>query len=138
MNIIRGVDGCQGGWLSLSVGRNGKIPVAQVFPDAKSLLESGPGAINAIDIPIGLSADKPRQCDVDARLLLGSRRSSVFPAPVRCSVEAASYELACAASELFENTDILSRARAEYEYRLAGDEYICPIPGDAEPYIIEE
>ena len=100
MEIIRGVDGCQGGWLCLSLHVNGGKPVAQVFPDAKSLLESGAGAITAIDIPIGLpSDDESRQCDIEARRILGPRRSSVFPAPVRCAVEAASYDLACTASE---------------------------------------
>ena len=99
MTIIRGVDGRQGGSLCLSLNVKGGKPVAQLFPDAKSLFESAAGAITAIDIPIGLPADKPRRCDIDARSLLGSRRSSVFPAPDRCAVEAASYDLACAASE---------------------------------------
>ncbi|MGA2404088.1 MAG: DUF429 domain-containing protein [Syntrophobacteraceae bacterium] len=99
MGIIRGVDGCQGGWLCLTANVNGGKPVAQIFPDAKSLLESAVGAITAIDIPIGLPSDKPRQCDIKARSLLGSRRSSVFPAPVRGAVKAPSYDLACAASE---------------------------------------
>ncbi len=99
MDIIRGVDGCEGGWLCLAGNVNGGKPVAQVFPDAKSLLEATAGAITAIDIPIGLPSDKPRQCDITARSLLGSRRSSVFPAPVRGTIEAASYDLACAASE---------------------------------------
>ena len=99
MTIVRGVDGCKGGWLCLSLDVNAEKPAAQIFPDAKSLLESDPGAITAIDIPIGLPSDKPRQCDIEARRLLGPRRSSVFPAPVRSAVEAASYDLACAASE---------------------------------------
>ena len=99
VTIIRGVDGCQGGWLCLSANGNGKKPVAQVFSDAKSLLESATGAITAIDIPIGLPTDKPRQCDIEARRRLGPRKSSVFPAPVRSAVEAASYDLACTASE---------------------------------------
>ena len=37
----------------------------------------------AIDIPIGLADRDPRSCDVAARRVLGPRRSSVFPAPVR-------------------------------------------------------
>jgi predicted RNase H-like nuclease len=97
--IIRGVDGCKGGWLCLSVNVNGGKLAAQVFPDAKSLLESGAGAITAIDIPIGLPSDNSRQCDIEARRILGPRRSSVFPAPVRCAVEAATYDLACNTSE---------------------------------------
>jgi len=99
VTIICGVDGCEGGWLCLTANLDGGKPVAQVFPDAKSLLESGEGSVTAIDIPIGLPTDKPRQCDIEARRLLGPRRSSVFPAPVRRAVEAASYDLACTASK---------------------------------------
>lgn len=99
MTIICGVDGCKGGWLCLSVNGNGSKPMAQVFPDAKSFLEFSTGAITAIDIPIGLPSNKPRQCDIEARYILGRRRSSVFPAPVRSAVEADSYGRACAASE---------------------------------------
>ena len=49
----------------------------------------------AIDIPIGLADREPRSCDVAARRLLGPRRSSIFPAPVRAVLEAASYAEAC-------------------------------------------
>jgi predicted RNase H-like nuclease len=37
--------------------------------------------------------------DAKARALLGSLKSSVFPAPVRAALDAASYEAACVASE---------------------------------------
>jgi predicted RNase H-like nuclease len=52
----------------------------------------------AIDIPIGLADREPRSCDVAARRLLGPRRSSIFPAPVRAVLEAASYAEACTLS----------------------------------------
>jgi aminobenzoyl-glutamate utilization protein B len=44
--------------------------------------------------------------------------------------------LACAASELYADTSIIEAAKAEFKSRLAGDEYVCPIPEDAVPYII--
>jgi len=37
----------------------------------------------AVDVPIGLLGRGARDCDVEARRLLGVRRSSVFPAPIR-------------------------------------------------------
>ena len=41
-------------------------------------------AVFSIDIPIGLTDSGPRQCDIQARRLLGARRgTSVFPAPIR-------------------------------------------------------
>ena len=47
-----------------------------------------------IDIPIGL-LDGPRPCDVQARALLGPRRSSVFPAPSRRLLRARRYAGQC-------------------------------------------
>ncbi len=46
----------------------------------------------AVDIPIGLPDAGPRCCDREARRRLGSRRSSVFPAPIRPAVRAGSRE----------------------------------------------
>jgi aminobenzoyl-glutamate utilization protein B len=45
--------------------------------------------------------------------------------------------LACAARDLFEDPSIIERAGAELKERLDGEEYMCPIPPDAPPYIIE-
>ena len=54
------------------------------------------GALVAIDVPIGLSEDGPRACDVSARRLLGApRASSVFPAPGRAALGSRTYEEAC-------------------------------------------
>lgn len=99
MGIIRGVDGCAGGWLSISVDLAGGRPVPDVLPsDARALLSQN-SSVTAIDIPIGLPAAGARRCDEEARRLLGVRKSSVFPAPVRAVLSADSYESACAASE---------------------------------------
>jgi predicted RNase H-like nuclease len=61
-------------------------------------LASGRMVAAGIDIPIGLTASGPRSCDLEARRLLGPRRSSVFPAPAREVLRAWSYEEACAIS----------------------------------------
>jgi predicted RNase H-like nuclease len=47
-----------------------------------------------VDIPIGLpNVDQtPRICDVEARKMLGIRRSSVFPAPIREILYSKNYE----------------------------------------------
>jgi len=50
-----------------------------------------------LDIPIGLPDSGPRLCDLEARRRLGfPRGSSVFPAPIRCLLQAATYGEACA------------------------------------------
>ena len=49
-----------------------------------------------VDIPIGLpETGAERACDLMARRLLGPRKSSVFPVPVRQAVHAPTYQEAC-------------------------------------------
>ncbi len=49
----------------------------------------------AIDMPIGLLDTHPRPADVAARVGLGPRKSSVFPTPLRVTLEAETYAEAC-------------------------------------------
>jgi predicted RNase H-like nuclease len=49
----------------------------------------GPEVV-AVDVPIGLPERGSRDCDVEARRLLGVRSSSVFPAPIRAMLAAGS------------------------------------------------
>ena len=85
MAIIAGVDGCREGWICITKNLATGIIGSGVYAHAKSLFCQDPlPDIIAIDIPIGLTEKDPRQCDKEARKLLGSaRRSSVFPAPIR-------------------------------------------------------
>ena len=46
--------------------------------------------------------------------------------------------LACAAADIFSDPSVAGRAQEELKARLGTEEYTCPIPDDAEPYIIEE
>jgi predicted RNase H-like nuclease len=59
------------------------ISVVGSFLELAARVRRGELAAVAIDIPIGLPERGGRACDVEARALLGPRRSSVFPAPVR-------------------------------------------------------
>jgi predicted RNase H-like nuclease len=77
-----------------------RLELIEDLGDILRRIEAGTLAAVAIDIPIGLAASAPRRCDVEARHLLGARRSSVFPAPARSVLGAASYEEACARSAL--------------------------------------
>jgi predicted RNase H-like nuclease len=94
---VVGGDGCTEGWLFI-VEADGQLD-AGVAPDLQSLLSGvTDDAIVAIDVPIGLPDSGPRSCDLEARRLLGvPRGSSVFPAPVRACLGAATYSDACAA-----------------------------------------
>ncbi len=93
---VIGIDGCRGGWLV--VQRAGPTIDAELVTDLAPLFDqvrSGAVAALAIDMPIGLLDRQPRTCDVEARKLLGPRRSSVFPAPIRVTLGAEDYDDAC-------------------------------------------
>jgi predicted RNase H-like nuclease len=100
MPFIAGVDGCKSGWLNLPLDTVTRDITAQVFSTASDLFSQTRRLdIVTIDIPIGLSDGPPRMCDLVARQLLGPRASSVFPAPVRQALPAATYLEACDLSE---------------------------------------
>lgn len=95
-NFIAGADGCHAGWVVVREGvSDGRLSwdvsrtLSDVFQGADAL------DVLALDIPIGLPAAGPRACDVEARSLLGpGRASSVFPAPIRPILAAASHSKA--------------------------------------------
>ena len=82
------MDGCRGGWVVAS-------------PDGLRIVPAFAGIVAErfdlalFDIPIGLPQSGPRACDVEARRLIGPRRSSVFPAPPRRLLSAARYAGQC-------------------------------------------
>ncbi len=83
-----GVDGCRSGWVVASAAG---VRVVRTFAELIELRFE----LVLIDIPIGLLDEGPRACDVEARKLLGPRRSSVFPAPSRRLLRARSYRGQC-------------------------------------------
>ena len=97
---VAGADACRGGWCVVTLPTEGDATVEVLDRFAKVATRQAKGRVGAIgvDIPIGLSDGPPRKCDVVARALLGGRRSSVFPAPVRPVLGARSYEAALARS----------------------------------------
>lgn len=95
MSVV-GVDGCRGGWIA--VERTDTELDAYFSADLRSLVERvrrAEVAALAIDMPIGLLNRQPRVCDTEARRILGPRRSSVFPTPVRATLKATDYRHAC-------------------------------------------
>ena len=95
-----GVDGCPAGWCAVLVDMNGiEAPRVDIYEDFQSLLEAGAQVI-AVDMPIGFE-DQPgpagmRACEREARTLLGPRRSSIFPSPLRPALIAEDYAQALA------------------------------------------
>lgn len=106
---LLGVDGCRAGWVVATsdlVDAGGPplsmptFSIARTFADLLSAL-AGVRALVAVDMPIGLASGAPhddarRRVDGAARAFLGRRRaSSVFSAPCRPTLGAATYREAC-------------------------------------------
>src|SRR5215213_467192 len=99
---VLGVDG----WRSVWVGAllDGRSVTLLVLPNAPAVLAVPDVEVIGIDMPIGLSDDGVRACDLEARRRMSRAGASgtVFPAPVRPVLAAQSYaqarRLAVAAS----------------------------------------
>jgi predicted RNase H-like nuclease len=74
-----GVDAARGGWIAVALedGRFADAALERRFP---GILERFPhAAVVGVDIPIGLpEPGARRRADVEARRVVGARRSSVF------------------------------------------------------------
>ena len=90
---VLGVDGWRGRWVGALL--DGRRVTLLDLTDATAVLAVPDVAVVAIDMPIGLSEDGVRACDVEARRRLGRAGSSVFPAPLRQVLGATDYLDAC-------------------------------------------
>ncbi len=103
MNRIAGVDGCGWGWFAVLEDRGGHQDRFEYLlcPTFEQLVLRAQGVtVLAVDIPIGLPCTGYRQCDVEARSLLGRRAACVFWAPVWEAVkDGMSYERAASLNE---------------------------------------
>ena len=97
MSVV-GVDGCKRGWIAVALDDAGRTHghFVEHLDDLGDAID-GVHAV-AIDIPIGLPSSGRRQADAAARELLGQRRNSVFNAPVREAITAATHAEASAIS----------------------------------------
>lgn len=89
---VLGVDGWRGAWVAARL--DGRSVTLSVLPDAASVLAVKDVDVIGIDMPIGLSDDGARACDVAARRRLPGAASSVFPAPVRPVLRTTNYDQA--------------------------------------------
>ncbi|WP_104524805.1 DUF429 domain-containing protein [Blastococcus atacamensis] len=93
---VLGVDGWRGRWVGALLSR--RSVEIRVLDDVDAVLAVPDVELIAIDMPIGLSDDGVRACDVGAQKLLGPLRSSVFLTPVRAVLGARDYAEARAIS----------------------------------------
>jgi predicted RNase H-like nuclease len=95
MTVVAGVDGVPGGWVVARVA-GGRVEWS-VCADAATVLQVTAGcAAVGVDIPLGLpSGTARRACDDETARALGRARASVFPAPPREVLAAATHAEAC-------------------------------------------
>jgi predicted RNase H-like nuclease len=93
---VLGVDGWRGAWVGALL--DGRTVTLLALADAAAVLAVPNVDVVAIDVPIGLSDDGARACDVRARARLGRAGSSVFPAPLRPVLTCPDYATACEVS----------------------------------------
>ena len=93
--IVAGVDGCRAGWFAVLMNGHDCIDYGiysafnEIWKDRDRI------DLMLLDIHIGLaSKDSDRNCDKEARKILGSRASSIFPSPSRSTFSATTYEKA--------------------------------------------
>jgi len=125
MTLIAGVDGCKSGWICITRDLATRSVNSVLYPNAKSLIDQTPEpAIIAVDIPIGLSEKGPRLCDIEARKVLGKRKSSVFPAPIRPVIKLQKYEDANVLHKKITGNGISKQTHAICEKILEFDEIL--------------
>ena len=93
--LVAGADGCRGGWVvavtgpggGSSVEFSGWLSFGALWAEARrrEMLAVG------VDMPVGLPGSERRTADIEARRLLGPRRSSLFWTPPRCVLDATDY-----------------------------------------------
>jgi len=129
MAIVAGVDGCKTGWLCVAKDLDTGLITSEVFSNAQLLLQHKLGpSVTAIDIPIGLTEAGQRQCDIEARQLLGPRRSSVFPAPIRPSLQACTREQADAIGRGIEGRGVSAQSFAIFKKVMEFDKILSAQP----------
>jgi predicted RNase H-like nuclease len=102
-----GVDGAKARWVVVALA-DGAFERAFVVDRLDDLRGERAEAIG-VDVPIGLAERGWREADLEARRLLGRRRSSVFLTPPRRAVEAPTFEAALATCRDLTGGDGVSR-----------------------------
>jgi predicted RNase H-like nuclease len=85
-----GVDACPHGWFA-TVLTDDEIET-KVYEDFSEVVEDHPETQILVDIPIGLPTGSRRDCDIEARDLLGCRGNSVFYPPCDAAAKLEDYD----------------------------------------------
>lgn len=132
---LAGVDGCSTGWVVASWHDGVSSPAVTIHlaKTFREVVDAGYQVI-AVDIPIGLPDRGTRDCDPAARKLLGPRRNSVFPAPIRPVLVAKTYDQACEIGRQADSRSLSQQAWAITKKIAEVDAQVSP---EAQATIIE-
>ncbi len=115
MPWLAGVDGCRRGWFRICRETISGELVFDVIETVADLMSRPPEPeVVALDMPIGLPKSGDRECDRAARALLGRRRSSVFPVPIRAALAASTREEASETTSRVDGRRVATQAWAIY------------------------
>jgi len=129
MAIVTGIDGCKAGWICVAKNLDTGQITSEVFSNARLVIQQQTQpAVIAVDIPIGLTDSGARQCDIEARRLLGPRRSSVFPAPIRPVLQTSTRKQADTIRREIEGKGISAQAFAIFNKILEFDTILSEQP----------
>lgn len=93
LDTVVGVDACPAGWFATVIERGDIwMDTYQEFSELYTAHRDANQIL--VDIPIGLSGDQRRRCDIEARDLLGSRGTSVFYPPCQSAADLDDYQKA--------------------------------------------
>ncbi len=130
---VAGLDGCRGGWVMVVAvvdgGGGATVERVERILELEALaarLEAGELGAVGIDIPIGLPPTGRRRCDVEARRMVGPRRSSVFPAPVRGVLGATTHADATRRSRAVSGTGLSRQAFSLLPKVREADGFVTP------------
>lgn len=125
-----GVDACRAGWVGIawSGGTTRAYVAADIGRVVAVATEDGAADVIAIDIPIGLADNTPRQADLLARRAAGRRWASVFITPVRAALLIENYAEASALNHELTGARISRQAYNLREKILQVDEWLGRAP----------
>ncbi len=116
---VLGLDACRRGWAGVLLDDDGRTS-GRFLTDLTGLDDLDVDGIG-LDIPLGLADAQVRAADLEAKALLGPRRSSVFMTPVRAAFDAASHAEASATNRERTGKGISIQAWGLREKVLAAD-----------------
>jgi predicted RNase H-like nuclease len=109
---VLGVDAFKDEWIGITLTATG-FAAAYIHASIEKLVgDAGRMEAIAIDIPIGLPTSGTRNADIQAKSMVGARRSSVFMTPVRAAVFEDDYFTAVALNRRSPGPGISKQAHA--------------------------